>query len=268
MPSGRTWTVVEISGFRQTKISRVSPGPIRYICSSIVPVRSDAITSLAGNVPPAQPLNTNAAINHAWIKSFCQLYADSVAVPFSIHARSETVSETLVGHLAAAGCRHIVFGVESGSERVRREILQRNVSNDRLRESFHLTQAAGVLATANYMLGIPGETKADIEQTLALHDELKPDDFGYFVFYPYPGTSLFKLCTQRGYLPDKPFEFPAHHHATVLTLPDLSAGDIEEYYHRFTELRIRDRLADLPADANEETRQALIEQIEQDAARG
>lgn len=213
-------------------------------------------------------LDDTFTINHAWIKAFCKLYATDVGVPFSLHARSETVSETLIGHLAEAGCRHIVYGVESGSDRVRRDILQRNISNERLCESFRMTQAAGILATANYMLGIPGETKADIEATLALHDELKPDDFGYFVFYPYPGTSLFKLCTDRGYLPDKPFEFPAHHHGTVLKLPDLSAADIEYYYQRFTQLRIRDKLADLPVDTDEEMRQALIDSLQRDAIKG
>ena len=208
-------------------------------------------------------LDDTFTINHAWIKKFCKLYADDSGPPFSLHARSETVSETLIEHLAKAGCRHIVYGVESGSERVRREILQRNISNERLVESFRLTQAAGILATANYMLGIPGETGADIEETLALHDELKPDDFGYFVFYPYPGTSLFKLCEDRGYLPENPFEFPAHHHGTVLNLPNLSPADIEHYYNRFTEKRVRDRLADLPEDADTQTRQALIDQIHQ-----
>lgn len=213
-------------------------------------------------------LDDTFTINHAWIKTFCELYAAEVGLPFSLHARSETVSETLIEHLAMAGCRHIVYGVESGSERVRRDVLQRNISNERMIESFRMAQAAGILATANYMLGIPGETRDDIEETLALHDELKPDDFGYFVFYPYPGTSLFKLCTERGYLPDKPFEFPAHHHGTVLSLPDLSAADIEYYYNRFTELRIRDKIASLPADAGEDALQALKDQIRRDAFKG
>ena len=95
-----------------------------------------------------------------------------------------------------------------------------------------------------------------------------PDITIAFIFYPYPGTSLFKLCTERGYLPDKPFEFPAHHHGTVLSLPDLSAGDIAYYYDRFTELRIRDKIAGLPADAGEDALQALKDQIRRDAFKG
>ena len=124
------------------------------------------------------------------------------------------------------------------------------------------------MATANYMLGIPGETASDIEDTLALHEELKPDDFGYFVFYPYPGTSLFKLCADKGYLPENLYEFPAHHHASVLKLPDLSGEEIEHYYDRFTDLRIRDRLGNLPAESAKEARSELTEKIRLDASKG
>jgi radical SAM superfamily enzyme YgiQ (UPF0313 family) len=213
-------------------------------------------------------LDDTFTINHAWVRRFCQLYAEQSGVPFSLHARSETVTADLLEQLAAAGCKHIVYGVESGSERVRRDILKRNISNQRLCESFRQTQAAGILATANYMLGIPGETAADIEETLALHEQLQPDDFGYFVFYPYPGTQLFKLCADRGYLPDNLYDFPAHHHGSVLRLPDLTAGEIEHYYQQFTNLRVRDRLADLPASASGQDRQELVQKIQADAGRG
>jgi anaerobic magnesium-protoporphyrin IX monomethyl ester cyclase len=213
-------------------------------------------------------LDDTFTINHAWVQSFCRLYGDSYRLPFSIHGRAETVNEALIRHLAEAGCRHIVFGVESGSERVRREILGRKVSNEKLRKAFQLTREAGMLATANYMLGIPGETKEDIEQTLSLHDELHPEDFGYFVFYPYPGTPLFQICKERGYLPENYYDHPANHRASILTLPDLTSEDIEYYYNKFTQLRVRDRLQKLPKGADSTSRQTVIDQVEECAVHG
>src|SRR5262249_55107110 len=87
----------------------------------------------------------------------------------------------------------------------------------------------------------------DIAETLALHDELLPDDFGYFVFYPYPGTHLFKLCLERGYLPENYLELPANHRASILRLPDLSSADIAEMYDRFSAVRERDHLRRIAA---------------------
>ncbi len=185
-------------------------------------------------------LDDTFTLHHPWVRRYCEIHRDKVGVPFSIHARAETVSPDLIAALARAGCRHIVYGVESGSERVRREILERPVKNERFVEVFRWTREAGILATANYMLGIPGETRADVEETLALHDRLEPDDFGFFVFYPYPGTRLFKLCEERGYLPADYWDLPAVHRASILALPDLRREDIAELYDRFTALRVRD----------------------------
>ena len=187
-------------------------------------------------------LDDTFTLQHAWIAEFCRLYAERFAIPFSVHARAETVNQKLIEQLAAAGCKHIVFGVESGSERLRREVMQRHVSNQRLREVFRWSRAAGLIATANYIIGSPGETADDIEMTLALHEELEPYDFGCFVFYPYPGTALHRTCKERGYLPEDFDELPANHRRSVLRLPDLSADDIEHYYNRFAELRERDQM--------------------------
>jgi radical SAM superfamily enzyme YgiQ (UPF0313 family) len=187
-------------------------------------------------------LDDTFTIHHGWVRRYCQVHAEKVRVPFSLNARVETVNRELLETLARAGCRHITYGVESGSERVRREVLKRPVTNRRFADVFRWTREVGILATANYMLGIPGETRADVEETLALHDELQPDDFGYFVFYPYPGTDLFRTCLEKGYLPEDYLERPANHRASILRLPDLSPADIAELYDRFTAVRERDHL--------------------------
>jgi hypothetical protein len=128
----------------------------------------------------------------------------------------------------------ITYGVESGSERVRREIMDRQVTNQRFKDVFQWTRDAGILLTCNFMLGLPGETRDDLQQTLDLAEELGVHDFGYFVFYPYPGTALFKVCQERGYLPPDYLTRPANHRQSILTLPGLSQDDIGAYFDRFT----------------------------------
>jgi radical SAM superfamily enzyme YgiQ (UPF0313 family) len=184
-------------------------------------------------------LDDTFTIHHPWVKKFCQTYAERIGVPFSIHARVETVKRDLLALLAAAGCRHVTYGVESGSHRVRKHVLHRPLSNDRIKQVFRWTRDAGITVTANYMLGLPDETPSDVEQTLALTEELEADDFGYFVFYPYPGTRLFHQCMERGYLPSNYSELPANHRESILDFPTLTREQISEYYDRFTALRAR-----------------------------
>jgi radical SAM superfamily enzyme YgiQ (UPF0313 family) len=182
-------------------------------------------------------LDDTFTINHPWVKEFCKVYPERVSAPFCLHARVETVSEPLLHLLAKAGCDQITYGVESGSERVRREVMRRPVTNQRFRDVFRWTREAGIRLTANFMLGLPGETRDDLQQTLDLAEELAVADFGYFVFYPYPGTALFHLCKQKGYLPDDYLERPANHRRSILRLPDLTDDDIGDLYDRVTALR-------------------------------
>ncbi|MCA9673474.1 MAG: B12-binding domain-containing radical SAM protein [Kofleriaceae bacterium] len=196
-------------------------------------------------------LDDTFTIHHPWVREFCQVYGERLRAPFSLHARVETVNEKLLHTLKAAGCDQITYGVESGSERIRREVMQRPVTNDRFRDVFRWTREAGIRLTANFMLGLPGETRDDLEQTIVLAEELGVLDFGYFVFYPYPGTALFRVCEERGYLPADYLERPANHRASILSLPDLGNDDIAEYYDRFTDLRRRlyaERLGIAPPD--------------------
>ena len=85
-------------------------------------------------------LDDTFTINHAWLADFCAAYGAEFAVPFSLSARVETVNAEILQQLAAAGCAHIAYGVESGSERVRREIMLRQAPNDRVRDVFRWTK--------------------------------------------------------------------------------------------------------------------------------
>jgi radical SAM superfamily enzyme YgiQ (UPF0313 family) len=184
-------------------------------------------------------LDDTFTLNRGWVSEFCREYGKKISAGFSINARLETVDRDMLERLAQAGCRHIIYGIESGSERIRRDILNRPVENKRIIEVFTRTKQAGIMVTANYMIGLPGETVNDIQLTFNLHETLEPDDFAYFIFYPYPGTRLFQVCRDKGFLPDNWLELPANNRQSILNLPDLTKEDIGHYYHKFTQARER-----------------------------
>lgn len=227
----------------------------------------DAIRA-AGDLNYVIFLDDTFTIHHPWVNEFCRAYGERGGAAFSIHARVETVNEKMINRLAEAGCRHITYGVESGSERVRREIMKRPVTNHKIIDVFRWTRQAGILVTANYMMGVPGETLEEMQQTIDLHGELDPGDFGYFVFYPYPGTHLFHECKRQGYLPENYLEMPANHRQTILDLPGVTKEAIANMYDRWTQIRVQDHLKrNGPAYA--ETHRALITaNVEQCAAAG
>lgn len=184
-------------------------------------------------------LDDTFTIHHSWVREFCSVYKKELGIPFSLHARVETVDERLLYELAEAGCSQMTYGVESGSERIRREVMKRPVTNKQFQDVFQRTRQAGISLTANFMLGLPEETRSDLQMTYDLAVELDVLDFGYFVFYPYPGTELFLLCKSKGYLPNDYLERPANHRESILQLPALTNEVIGEYYDKFTSLRVQ-----------------------------
>jgi radical SAM superfamily enzyme YgiQ (UPF0313 family) len=223
-----------------------------------------------GNLAYVIFLDDTFTIYRRWVREFCRVYGERLRIPFSLHARVETVNKQLIGELVAAGCKHITYGVESGSPRVRSDIMQRAASNERIKEVFRWTSEAGIMVTANYMLGIPGETRDDLQQTFELASELQEHalDFGYFVFYPYPGTMLFRLCVEKGYLPTDYLEREANNRESILSLPDLTNDDITEYYDRFTSLRERQSLERAGASLTDAAQATIRESVQHIATTG
>lgn len=224
--------------------------------------------SRAGTLAYVIFLDDTFTIHHPWVREFCSVYGRELGAPFSLHARVETVNEKLLNTLAAAGCQQITYGVESGSERVRRQIMHRPVTNQRFRDVFRWTREAGIQITANYMLGLPGETAEDLQQTLDLATELDVLDFSYFVFYPYPGTHLFQVCRERRYLPDDYLELPANHRQSILDLPDLSKDEIARFYDAFTALRRQRYAHRLGPDAALEYLATATQYVDESAVTG
>jgi anaerobic magnesium-protoporphyrin IX monomethyl ester cyclase len=105
-------------------------------------------------------------------------------------SRVDTVDAELLEAMARAGCYQIQYGVESGVERVR-SLLGKPQSVDRVRQTFAETRQAGIETVGFFMLGIPGETAAEREQTVEVALELDPDYVSFNVCTPLPGAPLY-----------------------------------------------------------------------------
>jgi radical SAM superfamily enzyme YgiQ (UPF0313 family) len=129
------------------------------------------------------------------------------------------------------------IGIESGNESLRAEILKRRMSNDEIRQAFALANKHGLNVYTCNMLGVPGETAAMIEQTIALNRELEPADLQFSVFYPYPMTELYDLCVRKGYLLEGE-SLPSYYgRKSILHSPTLTAEELGEEYDRFQQLK-------------------------------
>jgi len=177
-------------------------------------------------------------LDENWTLEFCESYSKAFTLPFWINTRVERLSEGVVAALARAGCKGVRIGIESGNEELRRDILKRRMSNDDIIEAFRRLRRHGLLAYTCNMLGVPGETKEMIQETIELNRRLEPDDLQFSVFYPYPMTELHDTAVAKGYYAPQSGALSTYYsRASVLTLPTLTQGELAQEYDHFVALK-------------------------------
>ncbi|MBM2813293.1 MAG: B12-binding protein [Ignavibacteria bacterium] len=140
-----------------------------------------------------------------------------------------TSYEDLFGAMKRANFEYINIGLESGSDRVRREILNRKYSNDDVLSAIRLAQNAGLRVNIYNLIGLPGETWNEFKETVEFNKKAQPATSLHSIFYPYPGTKLFDVCKNMGLL-EKRIETDKERLSPVLDMPGFSKSQIMKAY--------------------------------------
>lgn len=131
------------------------------------------------------------ALDRRWVQRFSEEVAKrDAAVPFKIQSRADLMSETTVQDLKTAGCAEVWMGVESGSQAVL-DAMDKGLELSSVREARRLLKGADIRACYFLQFGYPGETWRELQETIALVREMRPDDVGISFSYPLPGTAFY-----------------------------------------------------------------------------
>jgi radical SAM superfamily enzyme YgiQ (UPF0313 family) len=127
-----------------------------------------------------------------WIERFqSELSQRDAMVPFKCLMRADNVTPAVAEALSRAHCRTVWIGAESGSQRIL-DAMEKGTRVEQIATATRLLQAHGIEVGFFLQFGYPGETLADIEQTLAMVRHCRPDDIGVSVSYPLPGTPFYE----------------------------------------------------------------------------
>lgn len=138
-------------------------------------------------------------LDRRYVLEFCEAYrAADIGLPFVVNAHCLVFTEEMARALKEAGARIVKFGLESGSERVRLEILNRRMSNAAMIRAVRIANDAGLHSSAFVMFGLPTETREEALETLRLCAEANVGRFRWAMFYPYPGTAAHAIAAREG----------------------------------------------------------------------
>ena len=132
-----------------------------------------------------------------WVEAFAAEAARAnAATPFKCLSRADLLGESVVAALQSARCRTVWIGAESGSQKIL-DAMEKGTRVEQIREAARRLHAAGIQVGFFLQFGYPGETRADIEKTLEMIRECRPDDIGISVSYPLPGTKFYERVKEQ-----------------------------------------------------------------------
>jgi magnesium-protoporphyrin IX monomethyl ester (oxidative) cyclase len=111
-----------------------------------------------------------------------------------------TLDEPLLDLMKESGCYHLVLPVESANQELIRKIMKKPINLRKVKPVVDYARTIGIKTEAFFMIGFPGETKEDIQRTVDFARELGTDYCCFYIVTPLPGTELFAMCEEKGYL--------------------------------------------------------------------
>ena len=131
------------------------------------------------------------SLDKSWTLAICQGYRDRIGLPFKCEVHPQTLDEELVAGMKAAGLTYAVVGVQSGSERTRRELYHRMMSNAEILEAARLLHHYQVIPYFDFILDNPYETAQDLAESLDLVCRLpRPYNLEILSLTFFPSTEI------------------------------------------------------------------------------
>lgn len=140
------------------------------------------------------------ASNTSWLEEFIPLYKKQINLPFSCLSHPKTMSERNIRLLKEGGCHLVIVGVQSGSERVRREIYHRRETNGDIANFSKICHKVGLNFSFNHIFDAPTETEGEIIETAKFYNSLRPKIIDSYVLVYFPCAEVIKTAVQEGIL--------------------------------------------------------------------
>src|ERR1051325_4335959 len=161
-----------------------------------------------------------------------------LGLTWSCNSRANLDYDT-ISFFKDCGLRLFLVGYESGNDETLKRI-KKGVTTDEMRKFTKACHKAGVVIHGTFILGLPGETRETIEQTINFARELDVFSLQVSLADPYPGTELYAQSRHTGWFTKKDktdlVETDGFQQSS-LEYPGLSKDDIfaslEEFYHRY-----------------------------------
>lgn len=165
------------------------------------------LKTLLSKYPNIQYINFRDAIFNMfpdWFDEFIDLYKQEIHLPCTGNIRFDILKEETVKKMKEAGFYTIDMGLESGDQEMRFKYLKRYQTDEMIINCSSWFHKYGIAQLTYNIIGLPHEDIHRALKTIKLNARIKSDRVVPNIFYPYPGTKLYDISKEAGFLPVEP----------------------------------------------------------------
>jgi anaerobic magnesium-protoporphyrin IX monomethyl ester cyclase len=177
-------------------------------------------------------------IDKAWFCSFADRYPREIGLPYTCNVRANLMDDDIAEGLHRSGCRGVNWSIEAGNENVRNVVLKRAMSDEQMIRAAETLRRHKVLFRTGNMIGLPGETIAQMWETVDLNIRVRPAFAFVNIFVPYPGLRLTQYAVDHGCCsPLSSHDLPKDYFSgTVMRMPERDRALVYKIFCLFTSL--------------------------------
>ncbi len=158
-------------------------------------------------------------------------------IKWTCELRIDILQKELLKKMKEAGLYYASFGLEAGSERVRKEIIGKNIDLKHLRNTVEWCKELEIKANCFFIFSHPTETWEEAKETIEIIESLKEDcEISTSILHIYPGTPLEKWAKEHGKLPED-FTWTKKRDRRVIVLP-AAQGHVPLFKDKLTWVQI------------------------------
>ena len=135
-------------------------------------------------------MDDNFTLDRKWLKDFLPAFQREFGVTFRCLTHPTIIDYDTAVLLREHGCEAIDIGVQTLNPRIRKDLLNRHMSNERIAESLNAIKKAGLKTHIDHMVGFPGETEEDLVAAARFYTEHPPNRFTYYYLSYFPATEI------------------------------------------------------------------------------
>ncbi|WP_455611356.1 B12-binding domain-containing radical SAM protein [Cloacibacillus porcorum] len=194
----------------------------------------DECAYITKNFPEVKEIlidDDNFAVDQKNVQEFCDLMIKGkVRLKWVVQCRVTLEYDTMV-LMRKAGCRLVVVGYESGSQKVL-DGMHKGITLEQSLKFNEAAKKAGMRVHGCFMVGNPGETKETMNETLEFSKKLHMDTVQYFPLIVYPGTEAYEWAKRKKYITARSYdEWLTHEgmHNCVISTPEVSNNELVNF---------------------------------------